>query len=177
MTFALIRYDAARRAIAAAYRVDEVKSIRDKAEAVRVYAKQAGDFNLQNQAAEIRLLAEHRAGRLLLDMVKNPGARGEGRPGKNGRKRRSSSTTAYPPKLTDLGISKDQSSKWQRMAQMMDAAAFERALNLAKERDEELTTAALLRAVKEVLKPEATVIAEPNINLVATRSEERRVGK
>lgn len=168
MTFALIRYDAARKAIAAAYRVDEVKSIRDKAEAVRVYAKQAGDFDLQNQAAEIRLLAEHRAGRLLLDMVKNPGARGEGRPGKNGRKRRSSSTTAYPPKLTDLGISKDQSSKWQRMAQMMDAAAFERALNLAKERDEELTTAALLRAVKEVLKPEATVIAEPNINLVAT---------
>src|ERR1017187_3160418 len=168
MTFALIRYDAARKAIAAAYRVDEVKSIRDKAEAVRVYAKQAGDFDLQNQAAEIRLLAEHRAGRLLLDMVKNPGARGEGRPGKDGRKRRSSSATAYPPKLDDLGISKDQTSKWQRMAQMMDAAAFERALNLAKERDEELTTAALLRAVKEVLEPEATVFAEPNINLIAT---------
>src|ERR1035441_10673783 len=79
MTFALIRYDAARKAIAAAYRVDEVKSIRDKAEAVRVYAKQAGDFDLQNKAAEIRLLAEHRAGRLLLDMVKNPGARGQDR--------------------------------------------------------------------------------------------------
>ena len=27
-------------------------------EAVRVYAKQAGDFELQNKAAEIRLLAE-----------------------------------------------------------------------------------------------------------------------
>ena len=168
MTFTLIRYDAARKAIAAACRVDEVKSIRDKAEAVRVYAKQAGDFELQNRCAEIRLFAEHRAGRLLLDMVKNPGARGEGRPRKDGKIRRSSRSNAYPPKLTDLGISKDQSSKWQRMAQMMDDATFERALNLAKERDEELTTAALLRAVKEVLKPEATVIAEPNINLVAT---------
>src|ERR1035441_2359342 len=107
MTFALIRYDAARRAIAAAGRVDEVKSIRDKAEAVRVYAKQAGDFELQNRCAEIRLFAEHRAGRLLLDMVKNPGARGEGRPRKDGKIRRSSRSNAYPPKLTDLGISKE----------------------------------------------------------------------
>jgi hypothetical protein len=168
MNVGLIKYDAARKAIAAAHRVDEVKSIRDKAEAVRVYAKQAGDFGLQNQAAEIRLFAERRAGRLLLDMAKNPGTKGEGRPRKDGRKRRSSSTTTNPPKLSDLGISKDQSSKWQRIAQMMDDAEFEKAISLAKARDEELTTAALLRAIKEVLKPEATVIAEPNINLVAT---------
>ncbi len=80
MTIALVRYDAARKAIAAAHRVDEVKHIRDKAEAVRVYAKQAGDFELQNKAAEIRLFAERRAGELLADMS-----------GTNGRRRKKAS--------------------------------------------------------------------------------------
>src|SRR5271167_589397 len=105
MTIALVRYDAARKAIAAAHRVDEVKHIRDKAEAVRVYAKQAGDFELQNKAAEIRIRAERRAGQLLSDMEKNPGTRGEGRPRKDGTKiRRSADSTANPPKLEEIGI-------------------------------------------------------------------------
>src|SRR5438876_1427854 len=43
-------------------------------------------------------------------------SRGEGRPRKDGTKfTRSSRTTAYPPKLEDIGITKDQSSKWQRL--------------------------------------------------------------
>jgi len=168
MTFALVRYDAARKALAAAHRVDEVKAIRDKAEAVRVYAKQAGDYDLQNQAAEIRLFAERRAGELLADMAKNTGTRGEGRPRRDGTKiRRSSSTTAYPPpKLDDIGITKDQSSKWQRLAKLIDDATFERALIRAKERNGELTTAALLREIKEIMKP-AGAVAEPDINVIA----------
>jgi hypothetical protein len=93
---ALIKYDAARKAIAAAHRVDEAKKIRDKAEAVRTYAKLAGDLDMQNMAAEIRIRAERRAGQLLLEMEKNPGTRGEGRPRKDGTKRRSESFTALP---------------------------------------------------------------------------------
>ena len=173
MTVQLVRYDAAKKALAAASRVDEAKNIRDRAEAVRVYAQQARDYDLQNRAATIRLLAERRAGQLLGDMAKNPGTRGEGRPKKNGSKnRRSSGTTAYPPTLDDLGISRDQSSKWQRLARLFDDDTFELALSRAKEQFGELTTAGVMQLAKDILKPKGTVVGrdnaiKPDINILA----------
>ena len=167
MATALIRYDAARKAIASAYRVDEAKKIRDKAEAVRTYAKLAGDLQLQNQACEIRLRAERRAGQLLLEMEKNPGTRGEGRPRKDGTKiRRSGVRTAYRPTLDEIGISKDQSSKWQRLALLVDELTFDRALVQAREKNGELTNAALLREIREIVTP-TEVLADPDVNVVA----------
>ncbi len=165
---AMIRYDAARKAIAAAHRVDEVKKIRDKAEAVRTYARLAGDLQLQNQACEIRLRAERRAGQLLLDMEKNPGTRGTGRPRKDGTKfERSSTTTANPPKLEEIGITKDQSSKWQRLALLVDESTFEKALIQAREKNGELTNAALLREIREIVTP-TEVLTDPDVNVIAS---------
>ena len=165
---ALIRYDAARKAIASAYRVDEAKKIRDKAEAVRTYAKLAGDVEMQNMAAEIRIRAERRAGQLLLEMEKNPGTRGTGRPRKDGTKlERSKTTTANPPKLDEIGITKDQSSKWQRLALLVDEGTFERALIQAREKNGELTNAALLREIREIVTP-TEVVTEPDVNVVAS---------
>src|ERR1017187_10299191 len=167
MAFTLVRYDAAKKALALASRVDEVKNIRDRAEAVRVYATQARDYDLQNRAATIRLLAERRAGQLLIDMEKNPGTRGDGRPRKDGTvKRRYSQANAISPTLEELNISKVQSSKWQRLARLVDDDTFEEALNRAKDMFGELTTAGVLRMVREVVRPKSRDV-EPDINVVA----------
>lgn len=65
MSVELVRYDAACRALAEAKAVDEVKKIRDVAEAMRAYAKQAKNKQLETDAAEIRFRAERRVGELI----------------------------------------------------------------------------------------------------------------
>jgi N6-adenosine-specific RNA methylase IME4 len=106
----LFHYDAACKALAEAHRVDEVKMIRDKAVALQVYAKQANDTEMVRMATDIRLRAEKRAGELLVEMEKNQGAVR----GKTGRKGKPVLDTK--PKLADLGVTKTQSSRWQKLA-------------------------------------------------------------
>ena len=106
MRTALSKYDAARRALGECHRVDEVKSIRDQAVAMQAYAKQAKDLTLITQATEIRMRAERRAGELLRDMAE----RGERAIRKNMKSQPATS------KLSDLGINKTESSRWQKLA-------------------------------------------------------------
>jgi len=60
MTMDLVKYDAACRAIAEAKSVDEVKEIRDLSIAMRAYARQAKNKELEADAAEIRMRATRR---------------------------------------------------------------------------------------------------------------------
>ncbi len=158
MAFTLIRYDAARKALSSAHRIDEVKKIHDKAAALLAYARQAGDYELQNKAAEIRIFAERRAGQLLIALHQT----GQRRTKERGRPTKVSSATTLPK----LGITRDQSSKWQRMARLIDDATFDRALSQAKDVYGELTTAGVIRAVKAVMKPVSRIV-EANASVLA----------
>jgi len=120
---ALVRYDAARRALAEALRFDDIKQIRDVAVAAQEYARQAKDSELIDNATEIRKRAERRAGEVLAEMKVN-GERHEQGQGVKSR-------AATLPKLSDIGITKTQSSRWQQLAKM-PADSFEAHVAAAK---------------------------------------------
>lgn len=135
----LARWEKARTEIEAARSVDEVKAIRDKAEALRLYVKQAGEgIDAQNAVAEIKIRAERRAGQLLKGMEKAKG----GQPSSEKKRSHDERTT-----LSDLGIDHNQSSRWQTMAGLPDKK-FDAHIDKAKTGKKELTSAGVLREAK-----------------------------
>lgn len=102
---ALIRYEQARTALAECHRVDEVKDIRDKAEAMAAYARQAKDSDLIQYVTEIKVRAERRCGELLAATEKNKGAATP-----------SNDTRASAPTLREMGLTYDESSRYQQLA-------------------------------------------------------------
>lgn len=114
---ALIRYEAAKAALAECRTVDEVKDIHDKAEAVRVYARISEDVQLEMDAAEIRVRAERRMGILLREMNLHQG----GKPSKNQTGDRSEPVTTTQ-KLKEMGVSKRLSSRAQKVGGIADQA-------------------------------------------------------
>lgn len=132
----------ARRALAEARSLDEVKDIRDKAEAMRLYLRQKDEcLEAQNAAAEIKLWAERRAGQLLKDMKE----KGERAPQGGDRKAKSNDVIL---KLPDLGVSLNESSSWQAIADLPEEE-FTEQIEEAKSQGKEVTTAAVVKKAKE----------------------------
>jgi len=115
----LIKYDAALHALYQATRVDEVKDIRDKAVAMQVYATQARDKKLIAPATTIRVTAETRAGDILIEM-KAEGLRRK--PGQHQGKQQVYGNgvlkAPLPPKLKELGVTKEQVKRWVNLSIM-----------------------------------------------------------
>ncbi|CAN5541398.1 hypothetical protein BH10PSE6_BH10PSE6_13290 [soil metagenome] len=109
-TLALSRYDMACRALAAAKTVDDVMDVVAHADAVRVYARQAKNRQMEIDAVEIRIRAERRLGELMAAQKAmvgvNSGAAGQGRP-KIGGVPNTPPKHDAPPTLAEAGIDKN----------------------------------------------------------------------
>ncbi|KQZ00884.1 hypothetical protein ASD45_08455 [Pseudolabrys sp. Root1462] len=113
----LALYETARAALAECRRVDEVKEIRDKAEAVRAYARMARDVQLEMDAAELRLRAERRMGILVASMKATGELHVGGRP-----KTGTDEEPVSKVKLDDLGIDKKLSARSQKVGGIAEQA-------------------------------------------------------
>jgi N6-adenosine-specific RNA methylase IME4 len=125
------KYSAARKALAACVKVDEVKTMRDKAMAMEVYAYQAKDRELIAESTEIKMRASRRLGELMAEMKKagmmSKGAavKGVGRAGKKGGK-----GAPAIPTLADQNIDKDLAKLARKLA-VIPAKEFERQVDQA----------------------------------------------
>lgn len=100
-----------------------------RSELADAYARQAKDTELIQWATEIKVRAERKCGALLAVMEKNPG----GRPGDvTSENLYHAARSLATPTLADMGLTANQSSRYQQLAAMPDAH-FETAVATAKD--------------------------------------------
>jgi N6-adenosine-specific RNA methylase IME4 len=116
---AVLKYDAACRAIAEAKSVDEVTDWIDKAAAVREYGRRIRNRQIEIDAIEIRVRAKKRRGEILASMK----AAGQIRRGQASKEMSSTNDISFT--LDELGISRNESSEEQKIA-AIPGDSFER---------------------------------------------------
>ena len=123
---------------------DELKEIRDQAEAARHYVKAAKlTTAMANRCAEIRIRAERKAGQMLRSAQLDKG----GRPSEN----RSHDVTGF--RLSDLDISKMQSSRWQKIANIPEDV-IEQYFAEPENEEREVTAVGLAQFAARLNKPD-----------------------
>ena len=133
-------WEKAKQAIALCKNIDEVKDIRDKASALKIYVRQAKEsLEVQNNVCEIKLRAERRIGEFSRELPKEQGGItrfGSTHDGEN-------QTKLYI--LKDAGINHHE--RYEIIANISEEI-FEKHIQEVKESNEELTTIGLLRLAK-----------------------------
>ena len=170
----LAMLDRAYLAIENAQSLDELKEIRDQAEAARHYVKAAKlTTAMSNRCAEIRIRAERKAG----EMIKASGINRGG----NQLKAKSHDVTS----LADLDISKIQSSRWQKIANIPEDV-IEQYFAEPENEEREVTAVGLAQFAARLNKPDGVdepipprdgkyrcIVIDPPWNIKKIEREER----
>lgn len=156
----LVLLDQARRALTEASSVDEVKDLRDKAAAVRAYARKARlGQHLIVEASAIKVRAERKLGEMLKNLPLAKGAPGNQHTG--AKQRRDDNVL-----LAELGLSKSDSSRVQRLAGLPEAV-FEQYIAENTDAGREPSSAGLLRLTKPGrARPEEPAVMTPGGHMV-----------
>lgn len=148
-TGAIAQIGRARQFLAEAKDLTDIKAVRDMAEAARLYARAAGlGQDAMNEAAEVKLRAERKAGEALVLRDRPP-------TGPTPELGSSSEPNSRPPTLDELGITKKQSMNWQTEASVPEPV-FEEHIAETKAAGEPLTTAGIVRLARPVPEDEPT---------------------
>jgi hypothetical protein len=155
-----IKYQAMVLAIQECHQVDEIKMMRDQARALEEYMKQAQNQEAERKACEIRIRAERRAGEILRDMEKAKGSQSQlsGRDISGGSIVKPPESDNKPKTLSELGINKTQSSRYQALANIPDDV-FEQ--HLADPVAKPSTVGLINRAKEAPQAPVSTQLLEP----------------
>ncbi len=157
MESSLIRLEEANRILAEYQTVDDILPHYNLAEQYQYYAKkQKLGHEAVNYGAEIKSRAARRMGEVLEETPKNKGLNGKQFTG----------NLAVPvkddtPTLADIGLTKKQSSQFQQIASLPDEV-FEGFLAEIKAKEQEITTAGLLRLAKSLKKEDRCIIPQFN---------------
>lgn len=116
----LIRYEAACRAIAEAKTVDEVKEIRDVSIAMKAYARQAKNKEMEADAAEIRLRATRKLDQLVKAQKETVGLAKGGGPGRGKTGVTKTPDLSSPPTLGEAGIDKNLAKEGRKVGALSD---------------------------------------------------------
>ena len=116
---------------------EDIKSIRDAAIAAQAYVKAARrGLDAQNRVAVIRIRAERKAGEWLARLKLRGGDR------KSKSKRRPA-----PMKLEDLGVTRDESKRWQKEASVPERD-FQKYVTSSRRLGQEVSSAGLIRIAR-----------------------------